>query len=80
MNQIYVVINQPNYLSLNMQTGVPVAAFNDFPSALSYAQGIFKPQFGMDQSAKDLIFLIDIVTTAPTGAATVTIPATTATK
>lgn len=76
MNQIYVVINQPNYLSLNMQTGVPVAAFIDYPSALTYAQGIYKQQFGMDTSPRDLIFLISVGGTTPTS----TVPATVVTS
>jgi hypothetical protein len=62
MTQIYVVLSQ-----MNVFTGVfgtPVAAYSDYPTALAYAQTIFKPVFAQEYTAKDLVFLVNLYPTA----------------
>jgi hypothetical protein len=63
MTQIYVVMSQGNYLYGSK--GEPVAAYPDFPSALTYAQSIFKKVIGSQETPKDLVFLLNISPTIP---------------
>lgn len=58
MQQIYVVVSQENSLTGNDQ--VPVAAYTDYPSALAYAQSIFKTTFDPTITARDLVFLVSL--------------------
>jgi hypothetical protein len=58
MTEIYVVISQGNYMT--GKKGFPIAAYSDYPSALNYAQSIFKKVLGSQETAKDLIFLITL--------------------
>ena len=64
MNQIYVVMSQGNYMVGTK--GAPVAAFPDYPSALKYAQSIFKPMIGSQENPRDLVFLLTISASTPT--------------
>jgi hypothetical protein len=74
MTQIYVIVNQRNPLIEG--SGIPILAFSDYPSALTYAQSIFKPVLGSKMSARDLIFLVNLTPT-PTSTASATIPTST---
>lgn len=61
--QVYVVMSQAQLMS-PFNGGVPLAAFEDYPSALAYAQTNFKQTFAFNgQTAKDLIFLLTVSTT-----------------
>lgn len=62
MTQIYVVCKQADILADQPMT--PVAAYNDYPSALAYAGTIFQSQFGSDMSARDLVFMVALTPTA----------------
>lgn len=62
MSQVYVVCKQNQILG--MGAGMPVAAFEDYPSALAYAQSKFTNLYGMGESARDLIFLLNVTPTA----------------
>lgn len=62
--QIYVVMTQGNILQ--NAPAQPVVAFSDYPTALKYAQGIFQYRLGSRETAKDLIFLINLTQTPVT--------------
>lgn len=67
--QIYVVTSQADILMGS--PGVPLTAFADFPSAITYAETIFKQTFD-NTTAKDLVFMITMnVPATVTPAATV---------
>lgn len=60
--QIYVVCQQGDVLSEKPQQ--PVAAYQDYPTALAFAETIFVPVFGYPVSAKDLIYILTLTPTA----------------
>lgn len=61
MTQIYVVMSQENFMLRSK--GIPIAAYPDYPSALKYAQSIFRPVLGVQENPRDLVFLIAITPT-----------------
>jgi len=69
MNQIYVVCAQVDFLlQVGNCVGEPVAAFSDYPSALKYAESIFKnrlPAMPLVSGLipKDLVFMITLTPT-----------------
>ena len=73
--QVYVVTTQASIYGAH---GRPVAAFSDYPDALTYAQSIFQGNFGFNDSPRDLIFLINMTAaTTTTTSTTTTTPAAT---
>jgi hypothetical protein len=65
--QIYVVTSQGTYF----KPACPIAAFSDYPSALTYAKSIFKASVNFEGTAKDLIFFLTITQATPTTTAVI---------
>lgn len=83
MTQIYVVCKQIRN-NIGMPSLCPDQAFQDYPTAIAYAEKIFtKDMFNPSVNPRDLVYLLNVVastTVASTdGMPTVAIPASTTT-